>query len=106
MTILSIGAVSIMAAIGTSVFSASAHRSYATAETVTRDFAEAVNAQANAMTPYKPCPTAADLTPTAAQFTSPTNASGQALYLVTIEAPPTGSPDAVQYWIPGTFPNG
>jgi prepilin-type N-terminal cleavage/methylation domain-containing protein len=110
MMILGIGAVSIMAAIGTSVFSATAHRSYASAETVTRDFAEAVSIRANSAVPYVPCPTVADLTPTAAQFTAPTNTSGQALYLVAVEAPPspwtTDSTAAVQYWIPGTFPNG
>lgn len=110
MVILGIGSVSIMAAIGTSVFSASAHRSYATAETVTRDFAEAINLKANSAVPYVLCPTATDLMPTAAQFTGPTNGSGQALYLFSIEAPPAPwnaeSSAAVQYWIPSTFPNG
>jgi prepilin-type N-terminal cleavage/methylation domain-containing protein len=109
MTILGIGSISVMAAIGTSVISSGVHRNYATAETVTRDYAEAINLKASTLSTYDVCPTAAQLTPT---FTSPKNSANVALYTVAIEAPPStwasDSTQAVQYWIPDStgFPNG
>jgi prepilin-type N-terminal cleavage/methylation domain-containing protein len=121
MVILGVGVVSVMATIGTAIIGSSAHRNHASAETVTRDFSEAVVAKANTEGTYQICPSATDLTPS---FTGPTNSSGTALYLVTIEAPPAAqwgsdfvgsSPQPVEYWIPGgalpdgsatAFPNG
>lgn len=111
MLILGIGVVSIMAAIGTAVFSSGIHRNYASAETVTRDYAEAINTKANTASTYQICPSVSDLTPT---FTIPKNTSGTDLYTVLIEAPPSkwagdfsGAAQPVEYWIPNAkLPNG
>jgi type II secretory pathway pseudopilin PulG len=95
--VIAIGLVAIVGAFGSIIVASDAHQSMADAEVVVRDYSDAVKAKVavpKADADYTRCPGASWFSPTAAEFTPPTNWTVQV----------TG----VQYWIPdpSDFPNG
>jgi len=92
--ILGIAAAGIIPAVRALILSSQDHRGQASADAVLRSYSEAVEEKVRDL--FVLCPTLAQVTPTAAEF----SASGWSLAIAPVST--SSSPVAADYWIPST----